>query len=127
MIELVFAIVVIAIGILSLPMMSDVTTTGSAQNLEADEAIFEAYIKAVEATDETFAKLKSSTGLSSVVSGGAGQLSGLKFDHKYRIDVSSPATFGSDTNSNDIKKVVVTVTDAGGNVITRLTTYKFRF
>ncbi len=126
MIELILAIVIIAITVMSLPMMSQVTAVTSANNIEADEAIFEAYVKAMEATDETFASLGNVSTTSVLDDNASGSLAGLKFAYKYSISVTTPAEFetgtGADTN---IKKVTVTIYDEDGNVITRLHTYKF--
>ncbi len=125
MIELIFAIVIIAVTMLSLPMMTDVTSKGSERNLESDEAIFEAYVKAVEATDRKFNDLNSTASSSVLEAGASTTKEGLKYAHNYTVSVATPASFGDVTNSADIKKVTVTILDADGNVITRLYTYKF--
>jgi len=135
MIELIFAIVIIAISVISLPMITQVTTNSSALNLEADEAIFAAYVKALEITDENFSSVSSTT-IASVAEGGAsGSLQGLKFEQNYIADVTTPATFGSSANDANIKKVALTVcakdqnTTAGcrDNPVTVLYTFKFNF
>ncbi len=124
MLELIFAIVLIAISVMSLPMLTQVTSDTSIQNIESDEAIFEAYVKAVEATDETFASI-GNVGLTSVLKAGdATSLAGLKYAHQYKIDVTTPATFAGVTSTN-IKELKITITDANGNVLTVLKTYKF--
>jgi len=127
MIEVIFAIVVVAITVMSLPMLREVTSTSSSNNLNIDEAVFEAYVKAIEATDKTFDELTDVAKTSIIGSGDAGTLEGLKFDNMYEINVTNPAGFGNDNNSNDIKKVTVTIYDKDDNVITKLYTYKFNF
>ena len=124
MIELIFAIVIIAVTMLSLPMMTDVTSTASERNMEGDEAIFEAYVKAVEATDKKFTDLSSVGSTSVLEAGAATSKTGFKFSHNYSITVTSPATFAGVTSA-DIKKVTVTIFDSSGDVITKLYTYKF--
>ena len=128
MIELIFAIVIVAITVMSLAMMRDVTSTSTINSINVDEASFEAYLKAIEATDETFDNVNSDTTKRSIIgSGNAETLEGLKNDNKYDISVSTPATFGLDANSNDIKKVTITIYDKNDNEITKLYTYKFNF
>ena len=128
MIELIFAIVIIAVTMLSLPMMTDVTSKGSERNMKGDEAIFEAYVKAVEATDKKFADVNSTATTNWVISSAATNRTskeGFKFDHKYKVNMNTPASFGDVNNSADIKKITVTIVDSDGNVITKLYTYKF--
>ncbi len=126
MIELIFAIVIIAIGVMSLPMMTQVTSNASAKNLEYDEAIFEAYVKAVEATDEPFAAVVSKSKAPVLENNVSGSLAGLKFKHQYDVVVSTPASFDPGVAASaDIKKVTVTIYDENDNVLTRVYTYKF--
>jgi prepilin-type N-terminal cleavage/methylation domain-containing protein len=135
MIELIFAIVIIAISVMSLPMMTQVTTSSSITNLESDEAIFAAYVKALEATDENFSAVSSTT-IDAVAQDDAnGSLQGLKFEQNYVVDVTTNGSFGSNTNDANIKKVAVYICDktqtttAGckNNPVTVLYTYKFNF
>jgi len=126
MIELVFAIVIIAIGVISLPMMTQVTTQTTANNLQYDEAIFEAYVKAVEATDEPFASVSAKAKAPVLDANASGSLAGLKFRHKYDIAVNTPVSFDPGVAAtSDIKKVTVTIYDENDNILTRVYTYKF--
>ena len=127
MIELIFAIVIIAVIVMSLAMMRQVTSKSALNNLSVDESAFEAYVKALEATDQTFDTLSSTTKTSIIGSGEAGTLEGIKFDNQYDINVTNPASFGLDSNSDDIKKVTVTIYDENNKTITKLYTYKFNF
>jgi len=123
MIELIFAIVIVAITVLSLPMLSEVSTKSSTNNLKASEAVFEAYVKAVESTDENFTAL-TDIAKTSVIEGSS-SLAGLKFSNDFSVEVTNNASFGATLNSADVKKVQVTIYDEQGNEITKLTTYKF--
>jgi len=125
MIELIFVIVITAIAVTALTKLSNVGATTSYQNIKYDEAIFEAYVKALETTDETFDNIVSS-GTSSVLGEtNSSDIAGLKFDTSYKVDVITPTSFGEDNNSLDIKKVILTIYDSDGNVLTKLYTYKF--
>jgi prepilin-type N-terminal cleavage/methylation domain-containing protein len=125
LIELVFAIVIVGVTVISLPVVVSVNSNTDANNLEADEAVFEAFVKAVEATDETFAKLTSVAKTDVIENSKNGSLTGLKFKNKYKITVTQNASFGADTNSADIKKVMVEIFDKDDKLITKLYTYKF--
>jgi len=124
MIELIFAIVVIAIGVLSLPMMNSVLAKGGANTLKYDESIFEGYVKALEVTDSNFSALGSSAD-NDVISGSEATLAGLKFKNTYDVTVTNPASFADEINSADIKKVTIAIKDKDGKIITKLYTYKF--
>ena len=125
MIELIFAIVIVAVAVMSLPMMTQVTSKGSERNLKADEAIFEAYVKAVETTDQTFDEIPIGTSSLKDAMQGSASLQGLKYETKYKVTVE-PATFADETNTSQIKKITVTIYDDKGKVITQLHTYKFK-
>jgi len=124
MIELIFAIVVIAVGVLSLPMMNSVLAKGGANTLKYDESIFEGYIKALEITYSNFFAISSSTG-NDIANEDEATFAGLKFKNTYDVTVTNPASFADELNSVDIKKITIAIKDKDGKIITKLYTYKF--
>ena len=123
MIELVFAIVVIAVTVLSLPMMSDVTSTGNADMMKAEEAIFEAYVKALEVTDGNYSSLAPQTDSTLVT--GSGSAQGLKYDFKADVAITPGSGFGDkDIGDNNISLVAVSIKD-GSDVVAKIYTYDF--
>ena len=124
MIELVFAIVVIAVTVLSLPMMTDVTSSSSADTMKEDEAIFEAYVKALDVTDGNYSTLAAENDTALVIGGGSAQ--GFKFSNfKADVAISQGTGFGSlDVGDNNISLVTVSVKD-GNDVVVKLYTYDF--
>ena len=123
MIELVFAIVVIAVTVLSLPMMTDVSSNSSANTMKAEEAIFEAYVKALEVTDGNYSSLAEESG--SALTTGAGNAQGLKYSFTADVSLTPGSGFGSlDVGDNNISLVTVDVKE-GSDVVARLYTYDF--
>ena len=123
-IELLFAIVIVAITVLSLPMMTQVTSTNEERGIGSEEAIFKAFVKSIEVTDEKFDDIASKD--KSDAQTAQGSLAGYKFFHKYSVEVTNPASFGEDTNNGDIKKIKINIYDSNGNLVTVLYTYKFK-
>lgn len=124
MIELIFAIVVIAITVLSLPMMTDVTSSSSADTMKAEEAIFEAYVKALEVTDGAFLTSGYSDTNSSLVTASA-QTQGLKYNLQADVNVTQGGGFGGlDAGDNNISFVSITVKD-GADTVAKIYTYDF--
>ena len=108
MIELIFAIVVVAITVMSLPLMTDVTLSGSADRTKAEEAIFEAYVKALEITDGTYGTAPSDTNITQISL--SDRSAGLKYYAKMDVSISLGSGFGGlDQNDTNISKVSVTV------------------
>jgi len=182
LIELVFAIVVIAIAVLSLPMMNDVTSKGIENNI-VQEAIFAAstelnqdvtyfwdenttvedeygrviWMDSSDCNDTT--KLRPGQILQKLhrrcnddssirptftsdgdeddlddanksnqhlLVGDATTASGYKKDYLIDVNITNNASFGDTTDANvirNIKRVLVTVKDADGNVITKIETF----
>ena len=124
MIELIFAIVVIAVTVLSLPMMTDVTSSGSSDTIKAEEAIFEAYVKALEVTDGNYSSLAEENGSVLVTGGGTAQ--GFKFSNfKADVTITQGSGFGAfDVGDGNISFITVSVKD-GSDVVSKLYTYDF--
>jgi hypothetical protein len=186
LIELIFAIVVIGITVVSLPMMSQVTATGIDENI-VQEAIFAAATELNEATtyhwDESSFDANASNIYSRVVTTALGGAKGCDAASRLRpghinqelhrrctqsdtavsnatadanissfndvahngsgdyifndtvtdaagykkvytssLSVTNPVSFGALSNSNDIKKIEVIVSDPDG-VVTKLSAY----
>ncbi len=136
MIELIFAIVVIALVVLSLPMMSDVTANTSANTMKTEEAIFQAYVKALEVTDSNYSSLvdQNQTDIITTTSDQnyatpSDKSQTIKYHTVLKSDVlisQGPASgFGGlDGGDNNISLVTVTIKDDDG-VIAKVYTYDF--
>ncbi len=125
MIELIFAIVVISIGVLSLPMMSEVTSNASASTMKTEEAVFEAYVKALEVTDAGYDDLNGTGGYVNVASLASDKSQGLKLGTQMKATVQRGVAFlQGGAADNNIALVTVEVKDADG-LIARLYTYDF--
>ncbi len=123
MIELVFAIVVVAVTVLSLPLMTDVTSTSSADTMKEEEAIFEAYVKALEVTDGVYGALSNET--DTTLTTGSGYAQGLKYPFKVDVTVTRGSGFGDrDAGDQNISLVSVSVKDSG-EVVAKLYAYDF--
>ena len=123
MIELIFAIVVIAMIVLSLPMMTDITSNSSADTMQTEEAVFGAYVKALEVTDVNYSSLANET--NSPITTGAGSAQGLKNTFKADVTVTQGDGFGTlDVGDNNISLVTVSV-KKGNEVMARIYTYDF--
>ena len=132
MIELVFAIVIIAISALSLPMMTQATSLGVYKNLETQEAIFKAVVLTKKAIGEySFADIDNvaKSSYNAVESGGVG-LTEYKFPHYYTLTTATVASFGALTESADVKKVTTNIYKLEGGSCTLMATfsaYKFNY
>ena len=180
LIELIFAIVIIGISVLSLPMMTQATADGIDKSL-VQEAIFagatelnqavtahwdessfdvntsDGFSKVVHTRDcNTTTKLRPGhinqelhrrcTDTNSTVSNAVADLTvtslndmthvyqdifqnatssaaGYKDVYKSQLSIINPATFGTLANSNDIKRLIVTINNSDGELITELHTY----
>ncbi len=114
MIELIFAIVVVSIAIVSLPILSSTSTNTTVSNIEIEEALFKAYVYALQTTDKAFSDVNTTSKISAQTQ--SGNISGYKYNQQYKIDV---------TTTGDIKKVDVTIYDENDNELVKLYTYKF--
>lgn len=129
MIELLFAIVIIAFSVLAIPMISQVTSKGLESTIEAQEAIFKAVVMTKYETMKNYnfdnlenAKQATLTPIQTA----AGSLEGYKFQHSYTLGVDSSSTFGEDTvSNNDIKKVTTVIYDENNKKLVQLIAYKF--
>lgn len=132
MIELIFAIVVIAISALSLPMMTQTTSTGVFKNLETQEAIFKAVVLTKKAIGEySFANIDNvaKSSYTAVESGSVG-LTEYKFPHYYTLTTATGASFGTLVASADVKKVTTSIYKLEGSTYTLMATfsaYKFNY
>ena len=126
LIELIFAIVIIAISVMSLPTMTEVTSSGVAQNVEVQEAIFKAIVKTKSAVGEnSFANIDSvAQTTKDSISDGVG-LSDYKFSHKYTLKVTQ-GTFNSETNA-DIKKITTEIFSEEDKLLASFSAYKFNY
>ena len=123
MIELIFAIVVVAIAVLTLPVMVDVTSSSSSKNIIIQEMIFEGYIALLEKLDEGF--ITSGTSQSALENNAATGKEGLKFANNVNFNVTHPSSFYVDTSDNGISLVEVRVTNAESNRHILLKSYDF--
>lgn len=114
MIELIFAIVIVAIAVISLPVLTATSTDTTTKSIETEEALFKAYIYAVQTTDKAFSDVNTTAKASAQTQ--IGGLAGYKFNQKYKVDV---------TTTGDIKKVDITIYDENNNELVKLYTYKF--
>ena len=131
LIELIFAIVIIAISVVSLPMMTQATSSGVFSNLETQEAI----LKAIVLTKSTIGE-NSFDDIDNVdqstktpISDDIG-LKDYKFHHKYTLEVSTNdinSTFNNE-KSPDIKKITTKIfNEDGDKLIASMSAYKFNY
>lgn len=126
LIELIFAIVVIAISVVSLPRMIQVTSSSVVSNLETQEAIFKAIVLTKSAVGEnSFADIDNVTETLKYISSGIG-LSDYKFNQKYTLKVEVNATFNGETNAS-IKKVTTEIFTKDNLLIASFSAYKFNY
>ena len=128
LIELIFAIVIIAISVVSLPTMIQATSSGVAKNLETQEAILKAIVLTKTAIGEnsftTIDEVEETT--KTAISDDTG-LEDYKFDQKYTLTIEQPATFGEDTNAS-IKKITTKIfNEDGSKLIASFSAYKFNY
>lgn len=128
LIELIFAIVIIAISVVSLPMLSQATSSGVGKNLETQEAIFKALVLTKSAVaDNNFTKIDDlDFSLAKDIAIGTG-LQDYKFPQKYTLTITNPATFGTDTNAS-IKKITTKIfAEDGTTLLASFSAYKFNY
>ena len=127
MIELIFAIVIIAITVVSMPMMTQVTSAGANKNLELQEAIYKAVVLTNIAIGEnTFTTIDSVVQTTKTTIATTVGLLEYKFNQTYTLEITSPATFNGET-SNDIKKITTKIYDVDNQLVTSLSAYKFNY
>lgn len=127
MIELIFAIIVIAISVVSLPTMIQATSSGVEKNLEAQEAIFKAIVltkSAIGTNDFTTLDNVAVTTKTSIQNDVG--LIDYKFNQKYTLTVAAGATFNGDTNAS-IKKVTTNIFNQNDQLIASFSAYKFNY
>ncbi|MEA2072664.1 MAG: prepilin-type N-terminal cleavage/methylation domain-containing protein [Campylobacterota bacterium] len=126
LIELIFAIVIIAISVISLPTMTDATSSGVAKNVEVQEAIFKAIVMTKSAVGEnSFSNIDSVAQTTSTLITDGGGLSDYKFDQKYTLTVIQ-GTFNGET-STDIKKVTTQIFTEDDELLASFSAYKFNY
>ncbi len=127
LIELIFAIVVIAISVISLPTMIQATSSGVASNLETQEAIRKAVVLTKSAVGEnSFAYIDNiAQTTKTLITDGTG-LEDYKFTQKYTLTVDRNATFNGETSS-DIKKITTKVFSEENKLLTSFSAYKFNY
>ena len=138
MIELIFAIIVISIVVLALPSMTDVISNSAKDTMRDEEAIFQAYVKALEVTDGNYSALPSNIAsingtittavdtLHSAPSDISNTIKSHAIYKSYASITQGPASGfgGNDGGDNNISLVTVTIEDNDG-VIAKLYTYDF--
>ncbi len=121
LIELIFAIVVIAITVMSLPMVARVTNDSSASNLEVKELVFEAYVQALQTAEDEFTDINSSGSSTVVERTTTDKILGLKQDNTVTITVTGNEVFDPNESNASIKaktkKIAVTVASARDNTV----------
>ena len=127
LIELIFAIVIIAISVVSLPTMIQATSSGVASNLETQEAILKAIVLTKSAIGEnSFVDIDNvAEGTKTAITDGTG-LEEYKFAQKYTLTVEANATFNGETNAS-IKKVTTKIFTKDDKLLTSLSAYKFNY
>jgi len=127
LIELIFAIVIIGISFMSVPMMIQATSTGVAKNLEVQEAIFKAIVITKSAVGENnFANIDNLVQpTKTVLTDGVG-ISDYKFPQKYTLSVTTPATFNGES-SNDFKKITTNIYNENDELLASFSAYKFNY
>lgn len=127
LIELIFAIVIIGISFMSVPMMIQVTSTGVAKNLETQEAIFKAIVITKSAVGENnFTNVDTLIQETPTVLTDAVGMSDYKFTQKYTLNVTTPATFNGETN-NDYKKITTNIYNSSDELLASFSAYKFNY
>jgi len=127
LIELIFAIVIIAISVVSLPTMIQVTSSGVEKNIETQEAIFKAIVLTKSAVGEnSFANIDNIKQLTKIAVSDTVGLEEYKFDQTYTLDVVANSTFNGET-SPDIKKVTTSIFSENDKLIAKFSAYKFNY
>ena len=127
LIELIFAIVIIGISFMSVPMMIQATSTGVSKNLEVQEAIFKAIVITKSAVGEnSFVSVDDVIqGTKTALTGGVG-LFDYKFTQKYTLSVTTPATFNGETSA-DYKKITTSIYNDTDELLASYSAYKFNY
>ena len=127
LIELIFAIVIIGISFMAVPMMIQATSTGVAKNLETQEAIFKAIVITKTAVGENnFTNVDTLIKATpTVLTDGVG-ISDYKFPQKYTLSVTNPATFNGETSS-DYKKITTNIYNKSDELLASFSAYKFNY
>ncbi|MEA1983751.1 MAG: prepilin-type N-terminal cleavage/methylation domain-containing protein [Campylobacterota bacterium] len=127
LIELIFAIVIIAISVISLPTMTDATSSGVAKNVEVQEAIFKAIVMTKSAVGEnSFANIDDTEQTTKTLITDDVGLSDYKFKQKYTLDITTSATFNGETNAS-IKKVTTQIFTEDDELLASFSAYKFNY
>jgi len=127
LIELLFAIVVIATAVLSLPMMTEVASLGVASNLETQEAVRKATLLTKTAiTESDFATIDAMAQIMPTDIAETTGLQNYKFHQQYSLSIQTGATFGT-KSSSDIKKITTKVYSKSGKLLATLVAYKFNY
>lgn len=126
-IELIFAIVVIAISVISLPTIIQATSSGVAKNLEVQEAIFKAIVLTKSAIGQSSFNGIDNLAINTktVIANNVGLLD-YKFNQKYTLTISANATFNGETDA-DIKKVTTNIFNENNELIASFSAYKFNY
>lgn len=127
LIELIFAIVIIGISFMSVPMIIQATSSGVAKNLEVQEAIFKAIVITKSAVGEnSFATINSLIqNTKTVLTSGVG-IKDYKFTQKYTLSVTSPAIFNGESSS-DYKKITTNIYNNSDELLASYSSYKFNY
>lgn len=128
MLELIFAIVMIGISVLALPMVNQVTTEGIVHSIDAQEGLYKAIVMTKYETmkNHTYttldtAKVTTATPIQTGSSASDG-LQGYKYDHSYTMDVTN-SSFGGTTTG--VKKVTTNIYNEESELVVQLIAYKF--
>lgn len=124
MIELIFAIVVIAIAVIAMPQMMQATSSGLTSNLETQEAIFKAVVITKSAIGENnFNSITdvAQTTKTNVASSGVG-LKNYKFNHQYTLTVTNGVFNGAAS-----RQITTTIYNDQGTAIASFVAYIFNY
>lgn len=126
MIELVFAIVVIAIAVLAMPQMMQATSSGLTSNLETQEAIFKAVVLTKTAIGENnFNSIDNVEQVAhAAISNVAVGLTEYKFKHYYTLQVDDGQTFNGQAVA---KRITTTIFRADGTTVASFVAYIFNY
>jgi len=127
LIELIFAIVIIAISVVSLPTMVQVTSSGVGKNIETQEAIFKAIVLTKSAVGEnSFTSIDNIAQTTPTAVSDTIGLEEYKFNQTYTLTVDANATFNSETSA-DIKKITTKIFDENSVLVASFSAYKFNY
>lgn len=127
MIELVFAIVIISVVVISIPRLYSVTSSTMETTIKSEESIYIASVlmKDILANSSyTSVDDMSVTKTNAISFSTINSLKGYKFAYLVSIDVTANAQFGV---TSDAKKIIVKIyTQYDDSLITTLEGYKFK-